>query len=70
MSFSKRNIAIIAVVILIPVLVVAWWLLSPLFTSKTVDEQFPLSQSAVVPPNLERSDVEMVMSAWPRWGRK
>ncbi len=70
MSFSKRNIAIIAVVILIPVLVVAWWLLSPLFTSKTVDEQFPLSQSAVVPSNMERSDVEMVMSRMAAMGEE
>ena len=70
MSFSKRNIAIIAVVILIPVLLVAWWLLSPLFTSKTVDEQFPLSKSAVVPVNMERKDVEMVMSRMAAMGEE
>ena len=68
MSFSKRNIVIIAVVIVIPVLVVAWWLLAPLFTSKTVDEQFPLSQSAVVPESMERKDVEMVMSRMAAMG--
>ena len=70
MSFSKRNIAISAVVILIPVLVVAWWLLSPLFTSKTVDEQFPLSKSAVVPVNMERKDVEMVMARMAEMGEQ
>ena len=70
MSFSKRNIAIIAVVILIPVLVVGWWLLSPLFISKTVEEEFPYSASAVVPENMERKDVEMVMSRMAEMGEQ
>ena len=70
MSFSKRNIAIIAVVVLIPVLLVAWWLLSPLFTSKTVEEEFPFSASAVVPENMERKDVEMVMSRMADMGEQ
>ncbi len=70
MSFSKRNIAIIAVVVLIPVLVVGWWLLSPLFISKTVDEEFPFSASAVVPENMERKDVEMVMSRMAEMGEQ
>ena len=70
MSFSKRNIAIIAVVIVIPVLVVAWWLLSPLFTTKTVEEEFPFSASAFVPENMERKDVEMVMSSMVPMGEE
>ncbi len=70
MSFSKRNIAISAVVIVIPVLVVAWWLLSPLFTSTTVEEDFPFSASAVVPENMERKDVEMVMSRMAEMGEQ
>ena len=70
MSFSKRNIAIIAVVILIPVLVIGWWLLSPLFISKTVEEEFPFSASAVVPENMERTDVEMVMSRMAEMGEQ
>ena len=70
MSFSKRNIAIIAVVILIPVLVIGWWLLSPLFISKTVEEEFPFSASAVVPENMERKDVEMVMSRMAEMGQE
>ena len=70
MSFSKRNIAIIALIILIPVVVVGWWLLSPLFISKTVDEEFPFSASAVVPENMERKDVEMVMSRMAEMGEQ
>ena len=38
----KRNIFIIgAIVVLIPVVAFAWWLLSPLFLTTTVDEDFP-----------------------------
>lgn len=45
------------------VLIAAGWLLgSPLFTNTTVDEAFPLSAQAVVPPNMTRSGVEQVMA--------
>ncbi len=43
------------------VLALAWWLGSPLFLSKTVDEQFPLTVSATVPENMTRAEVEAVM---------
>lgn len=59
----KRNILIIAgVVILLPVLGVAWWLLSPLFLSQTVDEAFPRAAEAVVPPDMTMAQVEAVMT--------
>lgn len=35
---------------------------SPLFTSKTVEEEFPFSFSAIVPPDMDRSDVEEIMA--------
>ena len=43
------------------VLALAWWLGSPLFLSKTVDEEFPLTVSATVPENMTRAEVEAVM---------
>ncbi|MDE2937341.1 MAG: DM13 domain-containing protein [Chloroflexota bacterium] len=58
----KRNIFIIAViVILIPVVAFAWWLLSPLFLSTTVDEEFPFAANAEVPANMTMAEVETVM---------
>ena len=34
---------------------------SPLFTNKTVEEEFPFAFSAIVPPGMDREDVEKVM---------
>jgi hypothetical protein len=60
----KRNIFIIAgLVILIPVLGLAWWLLSPLFISKTVDEEFPFAATAEIPADMTMAEVEQVMVA-------
>ena len=58
----KRNIFIIAaIVVLVPVAAFAWWLLSPLFLSTTVDEEFPFAATAEVPADMTMADVEMVM---------
>lgn len=58
----KRNIFIAAaIVILIPVLAFAWWLLSPLFLTTTVDEEFPFAANAEVPANMTMAEVETVM---------
>ncbi len=43
------------------VLALAWWLGSPLFLSKTVDEEFPLTVDATVPENMTRAEVVAVM---------
>lgn len=60
----KRNILIIAGgVILIPALGLAWWLLSPLFISQTVDEAFPMAAAAVIPPEMTRAEAEAEMAA-------
>jgi hypothetical protein len=45
---NKRILAIIAVVAIIPVAGIAWWLLSPLFMDTTVDEEFPFASNAPV----------------------
>jgi hypothetical protein len=57
----KRLLIGIAVIILIPVLALAWWLGSPLFINKTVEDEFPFAADAAVPANMTRDEVEKVM---------
>jgi len=59
---STRMISIGGAVILIPVLGVAWWLLSPLFLDKTVEEEFPFASTASVTADMTMGDVEKIMS--------
>ena len=57
-----RNILIIVgVVVLAPVVVLAWWFLSPLVFDQTVDEEFPLAANAVVPANMTTEEVNSLM---------
>lgn len=60
----KRNLLLLAgVIILIPVIGLAWWLLSPLFLSQTVDEEFPRAANAVIPADMTMAAVEAEMAA-------
>ena len=59
---GKRLIITAGVIVLIPVIAIAWWLVSPFFISKTVDEAFPFSANAVVPANMTPIEVEQLMS--------
>ena len=47
---------------LIPIIWVAWWLGSPLFSSTQVNEEFPFATRAVVPANMTMADVETRMT--------
>ncbi len=58
----RRTIIIVAVVVGIPLLALAWWLGSPLFINKTVDEEFPYSVGAVVPEGMTRAQVDQTMA--------
>ena len=55
-----------AVIIGAPLLTLAIWvgleLGSPLFTNKTVEEELPFSFAAILPPDMDREDVEKVMA--------
>lgn len=62
MLLRKRNLGILAIIILIPIIGIAWWLLAPLLTSTTVDEEFPFAVTASVPADMTRAQVEQVMS--------
>ncbi len=59
----KRLSIAVVIVIGVPGLAVAWWLGSPLFLDKTVDEEFPLAANAVVPENMTMPDAESTMVA-------
>ena len=60
---SKRTWIIVSIVVAVPVLAIGWWLGSPLFLDKTVDEEFPMSAGAVVPDDMTQQDVEKEMEA-------
>ncbi|MDE2788589.1 MAG: DM13 domain-containing protein [Chloroflexota bacterium] len=53
----------IGILIVIPVAWLAWWLLSPLFITMEVHEEFPLAHRAVVPDNMTMAEVEDAMAA-------
>ncbi|MCY4449635.1 MAG: DM13 domain-containing protein [Chloroflexi bacterium] len=57
----RGRIIVAAVIVAIPVLALAWWLGSPLFINKTVDEEFPYSVGAVVPEGMTRAQVDQTM---------
>ena len=58
---SKKVLLIVGAIVAIPVIAFAWWLVSPLFLSKTVVEDFPMSASAQIPENMTQSEAEKVM---------
>ncbi len=62
---TRRGKAVAAalVVALVPLFALAWWLGSPLFINKTVDEEFPRTASAVIPAGMSRADAEEQMEA-------
>lgn len=56
---TRKRILIAAAV---PALALAWWLGSPLFIDRAVDEAFPHSADAVVPAAMTREQVEQTMA--------
>jgi hypothetical protein len=61
--FSRRRIIVaVLAVILVPVGWLGWWLGSPLFIDKEVNEEFPFSASAQVPEDMSQSEAEEQMA--------
>ena len=61
---SHRFIVMItAVAVIIPVLALAWWLVSPLFIDQAVDEDFPALMNAVMPEGMEMIQAKATMEA-------
>ena len=59
--FTSKRIVIVAVIIIAVLAPVAWWLLSPIFTDTTVEEDFPLAANAVIPADMTMEQAEEVM---------
>ncbi len=58
----RLAVSIVGTPALAALLIAGWYLGSPLFTSKTVNEEFPFAFNAVVPSNMTRTVVEQTMS--------
>lgn len=58
---TRKTLFGVAVVAAIPVIALGWWLGSPLFINKTVDEEFPRTVGAVIPDSMTRAEAETVM---------
>lgn len=52
-----------AVVLVIPALAIAWWLGSPLFIDRTVEEEFEFGGTKFTPSQMTRAEVDSVMAA-------
>ena len=57
----KLIAAVIAVLVIVPVIGVAWWLGSPLFIDVQVDEEFPALENAVIPDGMAMSEAQATM---------
>lgn len=59
--YKRRSVQVAAVIVALPVLAFAWWLGSPLFIDRVVDEPFPIAAMAVVPDDMTAEEVEEIM---------
>ena len=59
--YKRRGFIIGAVLVAVPALAVAWWLGSPLFIDRVVDEPFPRAAMGVVPDDMTEEQVEEIM---------
>ena len=59
---NKKVLVVIAVVVLVPVLAFAVWLVAPLFFDRTVEEEFPFAASAQIPADMTMEEAETTMS--------
>lgn len=62
MLTPKRLIIGAIVVIGIPAVALAWWLLSPLIINTEVSEEFPFAANAVIPSDMTMADAEKAMA--------
>ena len=58
---TRKRILIAAAVLAVPALALAWWLGSPLFIDRAVDEEFPLTADVAIPAGMTRAQVERTM---------
>ncbi len=58
----RKIVAAVAAALLIPFGALGWYLGSPLFIDKVVDEPFPLSARAELPPDMTQEEAEGIMA--------
>ena len=58
---KRLPVAIVGAPMLVLAVIAGWYLASPLFIDKRVDEEFPFALNAIIPEDMDRSDVEKVM---------
>jgi hypothetical protein len=58
---NRRKLLIAAAVVAVPLIVLGWWLFSPLLFDEEVDEAFPLAANALVPDDMTAEEVENEM---------
>ena len=63
----RRSVGIVGVPTLTLVIIGGWFLLSPLVTSTTVEEELPFAFNAIVPPEMTRSEVEKIMDGMAKF---
>ncbi len=67
---SRRYLFVgIALIIVLPIVALAWWLLSPLLVDQTVEEDLPFAAQAVVPADMTRAEVQDVMAGMAKLTR-
>ncbi len=59
--YKRRPVQIGAAILAIPVLLLAWWLGSPLLIDDVVNEPFPRAAMAVIPDGMSADEVEEAM---------
>lgn len=52
-----------AAILAIPLLAIAWWLGSPLFIDRTVEEEFEFGGTRFTPSEMTKAEVDVVMAA-------
>ena len=64
MKITVRRVFIaVGVLALGVVAYLAWWLISPLFIDKVIEEEFPFAAAAEVPSDMTRVEVEATMAS-------
>lgn len=66
----RVGVAIVGTPGLAAIIVAGWYLGSPLFTSKTVIEEFPFSFSADIPAGMTRDSVEQTMASMAKFDQQ
>ena len=59
--YKRRPVQVVAAIVALAVLALAWWLISPLFIDDVVDEPFPRAAVAVIPDDMTAPEVEEMM---------